>query len=214
MSAQYDFHKTVADPSNGQFQHVFFLQGRRDLLHLIKRKAHNHRSTASANTGDAAGEGSKKGGATSAAAAAAKAGTGAVAAGADGALTDAAQQKVLKTDLDRRIREIEKQQNRIRDLETSQIKIVRENVQLNQILNDTRAKQQIMNEKMEKILKLLYCMYTKTPLSRVLGPGDSSRFAGLADGTFSDMCKYLQLDHPFMKKNRYVALIYPLYSHC
>src|SRR6056297_2352839 len=34
----YDFHKTVQDPSHGEFRHEFFRQGRPDLLPLIKRK--------------------------------------------------------------------------------------------------------------------------------------------------------------------------------
>lgn len=45
LRVQYDFHKTVQDPSHGEFQHKHFLKDRPDLLHLIKRKAHA-RSTA------------------------------------------------------------------------------------------------------------------------------------------------------------------------
>lgn len=35
----YDFHKTVQDPSHGEFQHQYFQRDRPDLLQLIKRKA-------------------------------------------------------------------------------------------------------------------------------------------------------------------------------
>lgn len=38
---QYDFHKTVQDPTNGEFQHQYFIKNRPDLLVHIKRKAHN-----------------------------------------------------------------------------------------------------------------------------------------------------------------------------
>ena len=34
----YDFHKTMANPKDGEFKHKFFLKGRKDLLPLIKRK--------------------------------------------------------------------------------------------------------------------------------------------------------------------------------
>eukprot|EP00595_Chromulina_sp_UTEXLB2642_P003063 CAMPEP_0196763186 /NCGR_PEP_ID=MMETSP1095-20130614/3618_1 /TAXON_ID=96789 ORGANISM="Chromulina nebulosa, Strain UTEXLB2642" /NCGR_SAMPLE_ID=MMETSP1095 /ASSEMBLY_ACC=CAM_ASM_000446 /LENGTH=394 /DNA_ID=CAMNT_0042115875 /DNA_START=185 /DNA_END=1369 /DNA_ORIENTATION=- len=37
----YDFHKTVQDPSHGEFQHQYFKRNRPDLLVYIKRKAHN-----------------------------------------------------------------------------------------------------------------------------------------------------------------------------
>eukprot|EP00604_Paraphysomonas_vestita_P004176 CAMPEP_0174822000 /NCGR_PEP_ID=MMETSP1107-20130205/12280_1 /TAXON_ID=36770 /ORGANISM="Paraphysomonas vestita, Strain GFlagA" /LENGTH=501 /DNA_ID=CAMNT_0016039811 /DNA_START=208 /DNA_END=1710 /DNA_ORIENTATION=+ len=37
----YDFHKTIQDPGNGEFQHMYFLKDRPDLLYLIKRKAHS-----------------------------------------------------------------------------------------------------------------------------------------------------------------------------
>ena len=38
---QYDFHKTIQDPTNGEFQHQYFVKNRPDLLVHIKRKAHN-----------------------------------------------------------------------------------------------------------------------------------------------------------------------------
>jgi len=34
----YDFHKTVQDPSHGEFKHEYFKKGRADLLRFIKRK--------------------------------------------------------------------------------------------------------------------------------------------------------------------------------
>eukprot|EP00953_Heterococcus_sp_UTEX-ZZ885_P005040 3189-Heterococcus_DN1.PRE.2 len=49
----YDFHKTVQDPSHGEFQHQYFKKGRPDLLHLIKRKVGNSgaNSNSSLNSG-------------------------------------------------------------------------------------------------------------------------------------------------------------------
>lgn len=41
---QYDFHKTVQDPSHGEFAHPYFKQNRPDLLGYIKRKANNRNS--------------------------------------------------------------------------------------------------------------------------------------------------------------------------
>jgi hypothetical protein len=35
---RYDFHKTVQDPSHGEFKHEYFKKDRPDLLPLIKRK--------------------------------------------------------------------------------------------------------------------------------------------------------------------------------
>lgn len=40
----YDFHKTVQDPNNGEFQHLYFRKDRPELMALIKRKA-NCRTT-------------------------------------------------------------------------------------------------------------------------------------------------------------------------
>jgi hypothetical protein len=37
----YDFHKTVQDPSHGEFQHQYFLKDKPELLVYIKRKANN-----------------------------------------------------------------------------------------------------------------------------------------------------------------------------
>jgi len=34
----YDFHKTVQDPTHGEFRHPFFRRDRKDLLYLIRRK--------------------------------------------------------------------------------------------------------------------------------------------------------------------------------
>ncbi|KAG5179928.1 HSF-type DNA-binding-domain-containing protein, partial [Tribonema minus] len=34
----YNFKKTVADPTNGEFKHPLFRRGMRHVLHLIKRK--------------------------------------------------------------------------------------------------------------------------------------------------------------------------------
>jgi hypothetical protein len=42
---QYDFHKTVQDPNNGEFQHQFFRQHKPELLSQIKRKANNRMIT-------------------------------------------------------------------------------------------------------------------------------------------------------------------------
>lgn len=214
----YDFHKTIADPSNGQFHHVFFLEGRRDLLHLIKRKAHNQRTTVSS------AESSKKSavpllGDTSGYLAPAEN----VAMEGDeslilhpsgGGMSDIVQHKVLKTDLDRRLREIEKQQHRIRDLENTQAKIIRENMRLHHMLKETHDKQLLVNEKMEKVLKLLYCVYTKQPLSRVVNSVDSTSAARITNGTdasFSDICNYLQLDIPFTKKQKYYSFLSIVY---
>jgi hypothetical protein len=59
---QYDFHKTVQDPSHGEFAHEFFKKGKPELLVHIKRKANktpittapvkakNSKSGGSANT--------------------------------------------------------------------------------------------------------------------------------------------------------------------
>ncbi|KAG5180276.1 HSF-type DNA-binding-domain-containing protein, partial [Tribonema minus] len=62
----YNFHKTVQDPTHGEFQHQYFRKGRPDLLHLIKRKAGGHSSSSSAaggSTGVAGSSGGSGGGA-------------------------------------------------------------------------------------------------------------------------------------------------------
>lgn len=51
---RYNFHKTVQDPTHGEFQHQYFKRGRPDLLQLIKRKAGHTSSASAANSSNSA----------------------------------------------------------------------------------------------------------------------------------------------------------------
>ena len=124
------------------------------------------------------------------------------------------QHKNVKVDLERRVRELERQNNRFREMEANQTKLVKENIHLSHLLNETRNKQQQMTEKMEKVLKLLYCMYTKTPLSKIMNASDTaaaSRITNLPESNFSEICNFLQLDVPFTRQNRYYIIVGGLY---
>ncbi len=157
---------------------MFFLENRRDLLHLIRRKAHTKLST----------EEKTKTGArktpnvplpalpapppASSAPLAASPVDSSLLKASDEVLTQLVGHKAARNEIERRIRALEKQQARISDLELKQVQLQSDNALLTQMLVETRKKQSKLQEKMEKILMMLYSVFSNTPLSRVLS-GDA-----------------------------------------
>jgi hypothetical protein len=197
----------VADPSNGEFQHVFFLQNRRDLLPLIKRKAHNHRGTSNESAPTATGI--KK----NAAAANSVIDNGLMSVPSFlpivGGEVDYAppiehvEHKIPRSDLDKRLREVEKYHARMYDLETNQARIMRENASLNQQNLELQETNLFLHDKCNKILKLMFALYTNTPLTRVSSiSNDQQRSIGVSESHFIDLCHALEIDTSFLRRTR------------
>jgi hypothetical protein len=152
VNVKYDFHKTVQDPGNGEFQHMYFLKNRPDLLHLIKRKAHsridNKAKSASGflsaleGTGlDLMSHGAE------------------FTQGLDPAMLAGDNQVALKSDLEKRLAQLDSQKRRILELESQQTRLSEENIVLKHMLDGMRSKQDDLTQKMEGVLKLLYHMF-------------------------------------------------------
>lgn len=86
--------------------------------------------------------------------------------------SDTARTKNVKGDIEKRIRAVERQQGRFNELESKQLQLQNDNAVLSQLLNESRKKQAHLQEKMDKVIMMLYSVFSNTPLSRVLS-GDS-----------------------------------------
>ena len=157
---------------------MYFLENRRDLLHLIRRKAHTKLVTE-----DKGKTGARKtpNVPLPALPAPSQASTtpavtspfdSSLLKASDEVLTQLVGHKAARSEIERRIRALEKQQARISDLELKQGQLLNDNALLTQMLVETRKKQSKLQEKMEKILMMLYSVFSNTPLSRVLS-GDA-----------------------------------------
>lgn len=180
------------DPANGEFQHTYFLEGRRDLLPLIKRKAH---MKSMGTTGGASATGAfpaepkpsrSQGGSSKKANASADyslssgpvlalpslstlgAQEASLISESDGVLSEFVNHKVLKNDVERRMRQLERQSARIAELESKQSVLLSENSLLNQVVQDVRKKQLRMQEKMDKIMLMLYSVFTSAPIAKMM----------------------------------------------
>lgn len=65
----------------------------------------------------------------------------------------------LKTDLEKRLAQLDSQKRRILELESQQNRLSEENIVLKHMLDDMRSKQDDLTQKMEGVLKLLYHMF-------------------------------------------------------
>ena len=134
---------------------MYFLKNRPDLLHLIKRKAHSrvdHKTKAATAppTFPAGLDGS---------------GLDVMLQGADfplGGPDDSSKQVALKGDLEQKLAQLDLQKWRILELESQQSRISEENIVLKHMLDDMRARQDDLTQKMEGVLKLLYHMFVST----------------------------------------------------
>ena len=164
----YDFRKTVQDPNHGEFQHPNFQRDKPDLLSKIKRKAHHK---AAENVKRPVGAASTHKHSSSSGGAPSLAYDAGDFLGYDGALMDHSPLGFGHDDLakesDAVLNEMMKQkfmrdefEKRMQEMEVESARIAGENVQLKQLVAESRAKQVRMQDKMEKVLKTMYNIFT------------------------------------------------------
>lgn len=147
----YDFHKLVQDPNNGEFTHQHFLRDQPDKIALIKRKANNKvyidPRRASEYLSDEVLE--------------AKFGMKGedFALEADSVINELAQQKLVRDNFEKRLLETEEKLNMLSKLESRQTYLEGENMFLKQMVIEARQKQAVMQDKMERVVGLLYNAY-------------------------------------------------------
>jgi hypothetical protein len=157
--SQYDFHKTIQDPGNGEFQHPYFLKDRPDLLHLIKRKAHSRTE----------GKSSKVLGTSSAVSSHHESSS----ASSSDHITDIvphhepvhfpeSKPRNPRGDMDRRIHLHDEHTRRIQDLEAQQAALVSENLMLKKFVTDMKYKQEELTNKTDGLLRVLYHMFSSS----------------------------------------------------
>ena len=141
----YDFHKVVQDPSNGEFRHQFFKRGRNDLLINIKRKVHMKsqikKRKFETSSDDCESINSDD--------------------------TDYKnQQVVLYSKLRPNINISNRLENLCQKLENLCQKLEIENIELKNVINDSRHKQQLFFNQMESALQTFYkvCNDANLPL--------------------------------------------------
>eukprot|EP00602_Paraphysomonas_sp_CaronLab_P006591 CAMPEP_0185035024 /NCGR_PEP_ID=MMETSP1103-20130426/25689_1 /TAXON_ID=36769 /ORGANISM="Paraphysomonas bandaiensis, Strain Caron Lab Isolate" /LENGTH=441 /DNA_ID=CAMNT_0027571927 /DNA_START=134 /DNA_END=1459 /DNA_ORIENTATION=+ len=175
----YDFHKTVQDPGNGEFQHVYFLKDRPDLLHLIKRKA-NSRSA----------EGKPKLPVPQPVVDAIPKPLSVPGPPESVFLSELGKQQALRVDLEKWLADLEAQKKRMAELEAQQSRLTAENVMLKRMLTDARDKQADLTQKMEGVLKFLYHIFVSTGRTiATKGP-----LNGISESHLVEFWKYLQLE--------------------
>lgn len=150
----YDFHKLVQDPGNGEFAHEHFLRDHPEKLGLIRRKANNRpvdisnkkntnitSETLGSRFGMQPGDFERE---------------------ADEVVNELVEQKKLTNNFERRLRNSEAQLSKLPELEERQSYLEGENNYLRQLVMDSRLKQKHMQDKMERVLKLLYSAYVSS----------------------------------------------------
>ena len=141
----YDFHKVIQDPSNGEFKHQFFKRGRDDLLINIKRKVHlksqlnqsKKRKFETSSDDDCE------------------------------SVSDDTDYKTHQVVIyNSKLRPNISISNRLRSLENQCQKLEIENIELRNVINDSRHKQQLFFNQMESALQRFYevCNDANLPL--------------------------------------------------
>jgi hypothetical protein len=199
----YDFHKTVQDPSNGEFSHQYFIKGRPDLLEKIKRKA-NYRETNRKNKivysrdKNSHGKFDPKSDVHH---------SDLISAESDQVLHELVQQRMIHEDLEKKMKSME---YKIERLEQENKVAQGENYMLKKMMQDTRTQQFVMHDKMERIMKALYNAYINgigtemPPGNRMLSDKASSLKSLTGMGSsFFDVCGFLQLESPMTRNGPY-----------
>jgi hypothetical protein len=184
----YDFHKTVQDPSHGEFQHQYFLKDRPELLIYIKRKANNrtaetlkklsknnsivgnpgHMPNSSHNFNEEqqrrVHEGDDEDGQESIT----NLLPDELLMETDTVLTELEQQKLMHNEFERK-------------MEAKMSQLEQENEVLKRLFMESNQKTMIMQERMEKVLKTIYSVFAANPQ---MGKALLSRIPSLAiEGT-------------------------------
>lgn len=137
----YDFHKCLQDPSNGEFKHVFFQRNREDLLVNVKRKVHikNSNNIYNNNTKKRKVETLSDDDSTN----------------SEGSDFDLKSNQLMLYDSDKKNNHA-LIKRRLENLENQCQRLESENIELKQIINDSRNKQQIFLKQMETIFQTFY----------------------------------------------------------
>eukprot|EP01041_Mallomonas_annulata_P002306 gene2306-4490_t len=154
----YDFHKTVQDPNNGEFHHLYFRKDRPELMALIKRKANSRTESSKKCRSSTAGTTNPL-----------------VKSETDvNASTDIIPEMIVSTplmldqesgrdreehDIERRVMELELSSNRLSEIEHQYARISGENQMLKRMLADSKNRQEVLEDKMEQVLKVVYKFY-------------------------------------------------------
>ena len=198
----YDFHKTVQDPSHGEFSHEFFRKDRPDLLHNIKRKA-NYREQKDKSKGRVVyGTGNTTKSRNSSAAPPLESSdvlyTDTVTAESDALLQELVQQRMVRDDMEKRLKQLESNE----DVRDKNQKIIQgENLMLKKMVTEARQTQFIMQDKMERMMKCLYNAYSRgqvedlPPGNRMISDRAYKSVTNMGS-SFHDVCGFLQLESP------------------
>eukprot|EP00607_Mallomonas_marina_P004869 CAMPEP_0182435724 /NCGR_PEP_ID=MMETSP1167-20130531/77274_1 /TAXON_ID=2988 /ORGANISM="Mallomonas Sp, Strain CCMP3275" /LENGTH=682 /DNA_ID=CAMNT_0024627079 /DNA_START=369 /DNA_END=2417 /DNA_ORIENTATION=- len=158
----YDFHKTVQDPNNGEFHHMYFRKDRPELMSLIKRKANSRTESSKKNRNASAINISSS--------------TPSSSMKIEGEMDSAGEEPVTEEivsfpleqseplrseehDLERRVMELEYASNRLSEIENQYARVIGENQMLKRMIIDSRNKQDMMQDKMNYMVKILYKLY-------------------------------------------------------
>eukprot|EP00392_Amoebophrya_sp_AT5.2_P019433 g20269.t1 len=98
---------------------------------------------------------------------------------------DSSKQVALKGDLEQKLAQLDLQKRRILELESQQSRISEENIVLKHMLDDMRARQDDLTQKMEGVLKLLYHMFVSTPSTLSVASASSSQEGRPLEKVFS-----------------------------
>jgi hypothetical protein len=177
----YDFHKLVQDPNNGEFAHKDFLRDHPEKLVLIKRKA-NHRTSKTEPATPIFNDDMLE----------AKFGLKGedFAQEADLLMHELVHQKQTRDNFEKRLKETEIKLKSMTELQAKQSYLEGENMLLKQMILDSRSKQAHMQEKMERVLGLLYSAFVSTggalggnPRAGALENGEAGHFLAIKDGS-------------------------------
>lgn len=166
----YDFHKTVQDPSNGEFQHSYFIRGRPELLCLIKRKAHSRSKSKQVQHVQHQHQFESDG-------------------------TDGEMQRILKDDFERRLSELETQQCRIMELESQQEEISKENSSLKRMIQESRGKM----ERVLKMLYQAYMNSQARRGGQLQRINSIEDVHSIPESKLLEFCHYLEVEPPPQK---------------
>ena len=149
----YDFRKLVQDPNNGEFAHQHFLRDFPEKLSLIKRKA-NAKLFPDPKKMDLINDDFLE----------MKFGIKGqdFAQEADVVLNELSHQKQIRDNFEKRLKESEEKLNRMSEIEARQSYLEGENLFLKRMIIESRNKQNLMQEKMERVLTLMYSAYVSS----------------------------------------------------
>ncbi|KAJ0407469.1 hypothetical protein P43SY_005010 [Pythium insidiosum] len=169
----YGFHKTVLDSKRLEFQHPYFKRDRPDLLHLIKRKVSSNSGNNSASSSQAN-----------------------------------SRLEVHREISDQLVKEMKELRNRsdamekrLRELEIDNAIVRSDNAKLWKHLEAAKDKQLIMQEKMKKIMWILFQIYRgKQRIPKLGGHGQDEVITEdrLGPNEFRDVLRFLAMDEPPM----------------